>query len=218
MKDAFINLKGFCDSIFDYAIYNHSLKMEYGTEKERMQSALHFYGITPGNLASMTRNGKEMVNNTISGSSFSSIEKDIIFDFYKNDKEEFDIACLCAFLAIKSIIGKRDYCKSNKAHIIARMFGYNSVKEVPESKTPLMKKYSNRYYIDKILQELQLNWHLKLFSDHCRGFYLSFDLSLDQLAKINVAGKKHFKIDKLKNAKKSALAKAKLSEMEYAFN
>lgn len=211
LNGAFENVNTVCDNIFDYVIYKHSLKLELGTEKECMQSALKYYSIIPGSLEKMIKNGKLLNNSIPERTPLTSISKDMIFDYYKNYKTEFDIACFLVFAAIKSILGKKDYCKTNKELIIARMFGYNSIKEVPENKPTLLIKYTKRYQIDKVLNELQFNWFLKLFSDHCRGFYLSFDLSLEQLAKINVDAKKTTKENNLKNDKKEALRKAKES-------
>jgi len=212
LKDAFDKIKDTCDNIFDYAIYKYSLTLD-GTERERMEAALDYYKITPGNLEIMTRNGKNLVNSIPDRSPLTSINKDRIFDFYKNQKSEFNVACFCAFAAIKSILGKKGFCKTNKNFIITRMFGYNSMKDVPKKKPGLLIKYSKRYYVDKVLTELQMDWHLNLFSDHCRGFYLSFDYSLEALARINIEAKKATKLNELRSKKKEALRKAKEGEV-----
>lgn len=224
LNDAFDNIKMVCDNIMDYAIYKHSLKMELGTEKDRMQAALKYYAIKPGDLKRMTDNGKMLNNSIPERNPLTSINTNMIFDFYKNYKTEFDISCFLAFAAIKSILGKKDYCKTNKELIIARIFGYNSINDLQYSnikpdrynkdktkKYELFLKYSKRYQIDKILNQLQTDWNLRLFSSHCRGFYLSFGLSLEQLAKINIEAKKSTKLNELRNAKKEALKAAKES-------
>lgn len=136
---------------------------------------------------------------------YVGVNKDIIFDYYKNDKTEFQIAAFCAFCAVRSILGKKVSCKTNKALIHARMFGYRSTKQMPDKMTAIQKKYLNRYHMDKLIQELELNWHLKLFGGHCRGFYLSFDLSHCDLAMEHNKAKKKVKVDALKEKKKAAL-------------
>lgn len=75
----------------------------------------------------------------------------------------------------------------------------------------LMQKYSIRYHIDNVLLELQTNWGLKLYSDHSRGFYLSFTKSLEELAVISIEDKTKSKSKILSQerakAKESALRK-----------
>ena len=51
-----------------------------------------------------------------------------------------------------------------------------------------------RYHIDNVLLELQNELGLKLYSDHSRGFYLSFTKSLEELAVINIESKSKIKL------------------------
>ena len=126
-------------------------------------------------------NAKDVLNRLPEKYPFVGIEIHILFDYYKNEKDDFDIICLSAFLGIKSIIGNKQYSKTNKGLIHARMFGYSSVKELPEQLTPNQLKYQIRWHMDKVLVRLQMNWHLTLVSDHQRGMYISFNRSLEQL-------------------------------------
>lgn len=196
------------NQMFDYSAYKKSLDYE-GNESERYKQALKYLGVTNENEKKSIENGKYLIDSIPDNLPTTSINIDVFFDYYKNSKTEYEIAQLTAVLAIKSILGKKDYYKTNKKLIIARMFGFNSVKELPENTHILLKKYSNKYQIDKLLNELQLYWGLKLFSDHCRGFYLSFKLSLKDLAKINIEAKKSVKLNDLKLRKKEALQAAK---------
>lgn len=66
---------------------------------------------------------------------------------------------------------------------------YADMPEPNNSTEQLMQKYSIRYHIDNVLLELQTNWGLKLYSDHSRGFYLSFTKSLEELAVISIEDK-----------------------------
>lgn len=201
----------------------------------------------------------------------------MLWDYYDNPKKETDIAYFCAFCAIKSALGDKEYIKTNKSLIIARMFGLVDIKseeaqekmfsasaaryyliekgshisqarisdaiksgellaeksasgyeiketdlikwavkyaDMPEpdnSAEQLMQKYSMRYHIDNVLLELQTNWGLKLYSDHSRGFYLSFTKSLEELAVISIEDKAKSKSKILSQekakAKESALRK-----------
>jgi hypothetical protein len=143
----------------------------------------------------------------------TGLNKDMYWDFRLHVKTEWDIICLAAFLGIKSIIGTKPYCKTNKGLILARMFGYNTVKDMPVHKyaNPAQKKYFKRWHMDKLLIELQLNWHLKLISNHQRGMYISLDesVTLDQLAELIIKRKQDSKEQILKDQKRRAIEKAK---------
>ena len=56
---------------------------------------------------------------------------------------------------------------------------------------PTLKPFTSRYQLDKIKQELQLNWGLKYYSMKTRGFYVSFTMSLTELAKIAEKNHRH---------------------------
>lgn len=93
---------------------------------------------------------------------------------------------------------------------------YADMPEPNNSTEQLMQKYSIRYHIDNVLLELQTNWGLKLYSDHSRGFYLSFTKSLEELAVISIEDKAKSKTKILSQerakAKESALRKLGLKE------
>ena len=285
LKNAFIDIKNTVDIIFGYAVYKHSQTLEYGDELAKMKAAAKFFKINFGDIQKTISCAKDLQTNRLYDLKTPnvSINSDILWDFYKNKKTEFDIACFCAFCAIKSILGSKEYVKSNKGMVIARMFGdakqnvkieypdefrtltdaanYILIKyeyhtnpgalsnayksgalkgEVTNNKTApdiikrddldiwyktnidktsntknlnsaLIEKYSKRYHIDAVLQELQFKWNLKLYSDHSRGFYLSFSKSLDDLAVINELAKNTTKyselIKKKQSAKEAALKK-----------
>lgn len=239
----------------DYATYKHSLGLEFGNESQRMKESSDFFNIKFGNIERAMQKAKKIHNSIKKGTPFASVRLKMLWDYYNNPKKETDIACFCAFCAIKSILGDKGYIKTNKSLIIARMFGLVDVKneeaqekifsasaaryyliekgshisqtrisdaiksgelmaekstsgyeiketdlikwavryaDMPEADNlaeQLMQKYSIRYHIDNVLLELQTNWGLKLYSDHSRGFYLSFTKSLEELAIISIEEK-----------------------------
>lgn len=278
LKDAFKNIKNMIDLIFDYAVYKHSQTLEYGDELEKMKDAAKFFEINFGNIKGAISMAKGLQTNNLYDlkAPNASINIAILWDYYNNKKTEFDIACFCAFCAIKSILGSKDYVKTNKGMILVRMFGESKVSNVSfpdefnnlvdaakyiydkykystnagglsvalkagalkaEKRTnnkkvsylikrsdldewaktvinknntsrdkniSLIEKYSKRYHIDAILTELQLSWNLKLYSDHSRGFYLSFTKSLEDLAVINELSKRSNKESELTKQKRLA--------------
>jgi hypothetical protein len=274
LEGAFENIKETVDNIMDYAVYKHSQNLDFGTELERMKSASSFFNITFGNIENSIAVAKKSMRTKNLKTPNVSINIDILWDYYKNPKNEFDIACFCAFCAIKSIIGNNEYAKTNKSLIIARMFGLSECKEpeqAPETfsaasaaifickrggnigvnqitgsirsgelraekqssgyviqKNDLIKwatehanlpvyatltsklkaKYSTRYHIDNVLLNLQTNWGLKLYSDHSRGFFLSFSKSLEELAILSIEKKVKSKAKLLSEERAKAKAAA----------
>lgn len=277
LKGAFNDISGTVDNIMDYATYKHSLGLDFGSENHRMKEAAHFFNINFGNIDKAMQKGKDIQNSIKKGTPFVSVRLEILWDYYKNPKKEADIAHFCAFCAIKSILGNKEYIKTNKSLVVARMFGLIDIKhetaqekvfsasgayrhinfsggsvgvnqitgairsgelkakktasgyeiqesdlvkwavqyaDMPEqnnSTEKFMKKYSIRYHIDNVLLELQTNWGLKLYSDHSRGFYLSFTKSLEELAVISIESKSKSKSKILSQerakAKEAALRK-----------
>ena len=168
------------NNVFDYAIYEHSLKLN-GVQIERFRAACKWYGVTPGNENESFRNGREKVLNADKKSPKVGISKTIWFDFYKNDKSDFDKICLLGYLAIKSILQNKAYCKIDNKFWLSRMDGnaksINDFFELSET----LKPYANEYQTVKIKTELRNNWGLTTYSRHTRGFYVSFDLTIEQL-------------------------------------
>lgn len=103
-----------------------------------------------------------------------------------------------------------------EANLIKWAVKYADIPEPDNTAEQLMQKYSMRYHIDNVLLELQTNWGLKLYSDHSRGFYLSFTKSLEELAIISIESKSKSKAQLLSQArtkaKESALRKLGLKE------
>lgn len=86
--------------------------------------------------------------------------------------------------------------------------------EQNNSTEKFMKKYSIRYHIDNVLLELQTNWGLKLYSDHSRGFYLSFTKSLEELAVISIESKSKSK-SKILSQEKAKAKEAALRKLGF---
>ena len=212
LEDAFSDIQKVCDNILDYAIYVQSLKYEKNAESEfqALEKAAEFYEIELGNPRYSLSNGYSLYEEYGTKVAKASISKDIIFDFYRIKQPELKIAAFCAFCATKSILGAKTYCKTNKFLIHARMFGYNSVSNIKEktSWSVLENKYFKRYNFDKIIKELQYNWGMNMISNRCRGFYISYEIGLEELALISEKAKQKSKEQMLRLAKEEAIKKA----------
>jgi hypothetical protein len=208
IKNIFLEKRSCINFIIGFSIYQKASNEYEQVTAECMDDVADELNINLGNSKrhlQLCHSFIKKLNSPDDLGAFVGINNDILFDYLKNDKTEFQIAAFCAFCAVRSILGKKVFCKTNKALIHARMFGYRSAKQLPDKMTEIQKKYLNRYHMDKLIQELELNWHLKLFGGHCRGFYLSFDLSHCDLAMEHNKAKKKVKVDALKEKKKAAL-------------
>ncbi len=183
-------------------------------EHYQMHMAFKSLGIT-GNIEQTIKSAKEIERQLPEHEPMPMISKTHLFNFRDNVKSEIEIAQFVAYIALRSIIGgKRQYAKTNKLHIVSRMFGYASHKHLPKKLTPaikeLLKKYSHRYHIDKVLQHLELNWNVLTYSNNIRGMYVAMEnkISIDALALAAETKKQKNRINELKNAKAKAKEKA----------
>lgn len=171
--------KTILNNISDYVIYEDSLTLFQGTNLEKMISCASKYEMTLGNNQKAFDNGKQLYNSFDINPPRAGIKLSIWWDFYNNDKTEFDKICLLCFLAIKSILGRqKSYCKTTNKYLWARMDGkVKSVNEIWELSDEI-KKYANEYQTKKIKASLRNNWGLVTYSRHFRGFYASYKLTL----------------------------------------
>lgn len=201
LKDSLTDVKQCVNNAMYYCLYDYCQR-HTGMKDSLIDEAGHFYGITWYNKKNAYANGRVLYNLIPPKSPKTSITKKMIFDFYNNEKSEFEIVVFLAFAAIRSILQKQPYIKITNDYLIGRMSG-NSGKG--ESINPLLTKYTSRYQLDKIKRELEINWGLKLYGNHTRGYYVSFELALDNLIMQAELKRKRYKEKQLRNRKNEAL-------------
>lgn len=203
-----INDSEILTKILHYSIYKHSLKMDFGNDIEKIiQSAKNFSAVLKS-AEQVLNNGKIIHNSIPSNSPIVGLSVAMFWDFYLNEKTEFEKVSLLGFLAIKSILGNKTYCKITNAYLWARMDGKTSAKVEVDELSNELRKYANRYQTENIKNELIINWHLIYFSHYTRGFYVSFKISLEALVYEVAKKKKKILINQQKELKKEALKKA----------
>ncbi len=183
LRGAFTNIAGVCSDAINYAVYSYC-----NAKDKTPDEAFEFFGISGNSDAAFTRG--EVLYNSFDRPVLVSVNKDVIFDFYKNPKTDFEIAVFCAFCGLRSIIGRKPFAKTNNGLLLARMFGYATAKEFEalRHKPAYYKDYFSttqkvRYQLtEKIIKrELSLSWGLKYYSNHSKGFYVSFSLEFESL-------------------------------------
>ena len=145
LQGAFNDIRGTVDSIMDYATYKHSLGLEFGNESQRMKESSDFFNIKFGNIERAMQKAKEIHNSVKKGTPFASVRLKMLWDYYDNPKKEADIAYFCAFCAIKSILGNKEYIKTNKSLVIARMFGLVDTKNEETQEKVFSASAAHRY-------------------------------------------------------------------------
>jgi len=140
----------------------------------------------------ITEQGKEIEKKIDPKEAKTSIDFDFLYDYRDNPKNEKQLVQLAAFMAVKSILGTKNYCRTTKNMILSRMFGYT--KPPKEIKHPLYQKYTKRYHFTKLMDELSTHWKIKHYSYHMRGLYISQKMSIEKLIEIAETNKNKSKI------------------------
>jgi hypothetical protein len=169
------------NNIFNYAIYDWSLKFDSGTDIKRIQKACKYFNVTPGDAEETLNNGRTLYNSIPAGSPKVGINLEIYWDYYENYKTDFEKAVFLGFHALKSIVQNKAYCKITNKYLWSRMDGKASrVNEISEL-SPEIRKYTTEYQTVKIKKYLRDNFHMIYYSHFMRGFCVTFNLTLDQL-------------------------------------
>ncbi|HNP17599.1 MAG TPA: hypothetical protein PKL31_04110 [Fulvivirga sp.] len=189
------------NNICDYAIYAHSLSYEYGeSEIEKFEEANGYYRLKVGNSKHSLNNGKYLYNDFMGlNPPMVGLSTNIWWDFYLNQKTDFELACLLGFLGLKSILNAKSYCKVTNNYWLSRMDGQAKSVSQTNQLTPPIAKYSNEYQLKKIKEELSLNWGLKHYGRYTRGFYVSFKMEFKELVRQAELSRKSRKKEQLKN-------------------
>jgi hypothetical protein len=167
-------------NILCYAIYSHSIGLNFGSDIERIKASADFFNVKIGNIQGIKTNGKELLNRIDSKCPKVGINTKIYWDYRDNYKNDFEDVCLLAFLAIKSILNKKPYCKIDNRFLLARMDGKAKSCDF-EALSPSIRKFANEYQTKKIKYQLSDSWNLKTYSRYTRGFYVSFSLNINDL-------------------------------------
>lgn len=197
------------NKITDLALFEHGVKhYEYGDDVEQMRSAARFYNIQLGNYEQSAANGSELHDSIPLNAPKVGLSTSLFWEYYKNDKTDFEKVCLLAHLAIKSILQKKPFCKITNNYLLARMDGKAKAVEDITGLSPEIRKYANEYQLKKIKTELILNWNLTHYSRYTRGFYVSLSMSLDDLVFQAEKRRKSRLKKKLDNDQKAAIQRA----------
>jgi hypothetical protein len=206
LKDGLRDIKKCISNVMDYCLYDEIIRQKIAYSYNPINDALNKLSIKFVNVNDSIEIGQMIFDSIDLKAPKTSINLEMMFDFYKNKKSEFEIVCFLAFSALKSIIQKQKFKKITNEYLLSRMSGNSKSNE--EINT-LLERYACRYQLNKIKDELQLNWGLKYYAVKTRGFYVSFTVDIETLALIAERKNKKYKLKRIKERTKEASIKAK---------
>lgn len=170
------NKREFLTEVLYYSIFSHAEtlqdKNEYDeNDTQRFSVAAKYLKVTLGNIEDSYKIGKSLYYTHSDNLCLANLSKDIFWQYYNESKSDFDWRCLLAFLALKSIIGRKKYTKTNNTFLLSRMAGFSATNADHGIKI-------TRYQLDKIKTELQLNWHIVYHGKNTRGFFVGIDINI----------------------------------------
>ncbi len=210
LLDGFLVNKDLClDNILHFSLYDHAKnKLNHGGLTKRLFETASYYELTIVTIGNVKIQGEELYNAYGEENVKVGINTDIFWDFKKNPKTPFEDACLLAFLALRSILKDKPFCKITNLYWLSRMNGStHAFDEVGKLSAPV-KKYSNEYQLNKIKFYLMDAWNLVHYGRYTRGFYISFNLELEALVYLVEKKRKSLKMRQQKDVQKLALTLA----------
>lgn len=200
LKNGINDIKGCLDDAICYCFYDRYTRTQ-GAPEQRKEQIQKDLGINFSDPKGDYARGKRLHDSMEAKSPKTSISVVMVADYRSNYKTEFEIVTFLAFAGLRSIIQRQAYTKIPNAYFLSRMAGNNKTTDpLPE----WVKPYCSRYQLDKIKTELQLNWGLKLYGNHTRGFYISFSLSIKELIYQAELRRRKYNENKLKDEKEQA--------------
>lgn len=214
LQDFMTNTTTCLTKIMYYSLYSHALRLDEGDEMEKFQCAIDYYNVPLSCTVDLFFDAQDVHEFMPDNLPMTGINVDVFMRFFLNKKTDFEKITLLGFLAIKSIMGGKSYCKMTNAFWLSRMDGFAKTCDA-ELLTDAVSRYSSEYMTKKIKNELKDNWGLKSYSRYTRGFYVSFDMSLENLIKTAESDRTARK-EKQKRLDEKALVQKVLQEIKAA--
>lgn len=226
LLDGFIpDTRGTLNNVFDYCFYEACHKIQedlpYAEPEDKMQYvADKILGAEIRNIHRSFTNGEALYNSIPQRTARAPIHRTIFWDYYDNEKTDFEKACFLFLHAIKSILGANLHAKKKITNIfiLSRMDGQNSSYKSLDELSPDVRKYSTEHYLRKIKGTFQKQGSfeyagLVFFGFHIRGgCWYAFDTPLHELM-IHAELHKQKNRDKLLKAERDALHKKVLASI-----
>lgn len=142
------------------------------------------------------------------GKARTGISRTVFWDYYNNEKSQWQIIELLGYLAIKSIVGKQPSRKVGEKLLKARMSGLHAIKDGAIDSS--IEEFLTESKMRSLKTRLCLNWGMKKSPTKARGFWVSMGnkTSLVGLIISSKVNSRKNKIKRLKEQEREALRKA----------
>ena len=203
LEGLLIDKNSILNNIIHYSVYEYCI-----TKDVKIHEAEDFFSIKLGNVDFAYNSGEDLWNSLPFGLPMVGINVAKLFEFLKENKSDFDLVCFLAYHALRSIIQQKAYCKIDNLYLLSRMDG--KAKKVSSSceLSQKIKKYHNEYQMVKIKRALSLTWGLSTYSRYTRGFYVSFQLPLEDLILYAEKQRKSYRVQQMKEENLNAYLRA----------
>lgn len=205
--------KATMNNMFQYAAYKFSLEKDFmPCEIMAYEDSCEQLGGYSNHFEEDLEKGMMLFDSINDKTPFAGLHRSVFWNFYNNQKNDFKLASLVAYLAVKSILGKQAYCKLNNQFMVSRMDGHSSTVELNLISQEL-RPYLGRYQSEKLRNELEFNWGINTYGFRTRGFYASIDLPMKSLI-TQVEKNRESRIKKQRLKTKQQLRKDVISDLE----
>ena len=221
LQEPFKNKDFMGHKIFYYGIINHMVYNQIGLTESEYENLLdtlecYSYGILDESISyfkdrfETAMNVYTEIDDSLENKVFSNLKLEWILDFISGEKTDFEIAVFRAVVAFKSILGTKAYVKFTNEYLLCRMFGYGSIKDVPNEVDFAYRIYSKRYQLDKIKSKLE-SFSFTFYGKNMRGCYVCLTKKLDfaKLVLIAESNRKSAKEKRLKTERERIIAEVK---------
>jgi len=203
-KTALERVSAYC--LYEYTLNIDEEEYEGGEIHYKMSQALDYFRMTVSNPKAKYKHGKQEYFSVPRNTPHCGLSLKIFWDFYKNHKTDFDKACLLAYLAYRSIVGNKAFCRVTNALLVARMDGKAAVS--PQL-SKAVSKFATEYQIRKIKNRLKLDWQLVIYGKGTRGCYVTFKLSREDLIYEVEVKKAEYRLKELRREEQAMLDRVK---------
>jgi len=219
------------DDILKYAVYAEVKKYHNLTTPEEKISKCsdYFNYYITSDYNKYFYEAKEIYyqyNNKSTNPVMVGISTDLHYDYSCYKKKEDEKIQLLGYLAIKSIVGNQTYKKSDMNFVLSRMDGktHSVKKDLTKLSSSLIEYFGTEndagkkikpYRWTKLIKSLVNNWNLKYYSNYNRGFYVSYDMPLEDLC-YHAEKKKKANLDKINKKKKEDVYKKAMERLGIA--
>ena len=183
-----LSRKRVLNDVLDFECFRQFIKLsDIKDEEIRFQRVRDILILKNGDRESTIERGKSLAL-LHANEPFFSIPRDTYWEFYNTFKSGEECAMLVAYLALKSICGKKQFAKTNKAMWLSRMDGKSrpQYQKKKDGKLELvlsdgLAKYRTNYGIRRLRALLFEYYKVSFYSKSVHGFCFSTTLSLTDL-------------------------------------